>query len=453
MASSSRSCWHHATIFAPIILSALSLPVHSVNAQTPAPRVAVATATVSDLLNAATAQLPALLNDTVDLDAYFSAAFLAAVPETQIRAITGQLRRNYGAAQQISGQELAPGERAALVRIAYASATVHIRLVIDSDGKVAGLRIVDVTANDDSFDRLSQDLAALPGTVAWGIYRIESTGPPTMLHGANPDRDMAVASTFKLVILGALDAEVAARRMAWTDIVRIDRRSPPYSQINDWPDGAPVTLHTLASLMISRSDNAATDILLHHLGRERVENFARRHGGLSGPLAYPLLSTLEATVLKTHADADVTARWIAANETERRRVLRAIAPQWTPADVQMGRFADGPAEIETIEWFASPAAVAAIMSWFDRSASETARAIMAINSGISETAAQSWAYVGYKGGSEPGVMSMNLLLRGAGTANPVSYVVTISWNNPAAPVDEALLPPLLARAAALLLPR
>jgi beta-lactamase class A len=35
-------------------------------------------------------------------------------------------------------------------------------------------------------------------------------------------------------------------------------------------DGIALTLHSLASLMISASDNTATDLLLHVVGRENV---------------------------------------------------------------------------------------------------------------------------------------------------------------------------------------
>lgn len=427
-------------------LAALLILPASAPAQSPP----VAAPAVRDQLNAAVAQLPALLTDDIALGDFFSASFLAAISETQIRALTAQLRRSHGQILQISGQELSPGERAALVQVAYADATVHIRLVIDAAGKVAGMRIVNVTTNNDSFANLSADISALPGRTTWGIYRLEAGGQPTLLHGVGTDRDMPVASTFKLTILGALDAEVTAGRMRWSDVVTIDRRSAPFSQINDWPIGSPITLHTLASLMISRSDNSATDILLHYIGRDRVEAFARRHGGLSGPNGFPILSTLEATVLKTHGDASVTSRWLEGNESARRSMLRSLAPHWQVDDIQMGRFADGPLSIDVIEWFASADAIARLIGWFDHQASDTARGILAINPGIGEAATSGWSYVGYKGGSEPGVMSMSLLLRGAAGSQEDHYAVTISWMNPDAVLDEARLPLLMARAVALL---
>ena len=53
------------------------------------------------------------------------------------------------------------------------------------------------------------------------------------------------------------------------------------------------------------------------------------------------------------------------------------------------------------------------------------------------------AYVGYKGGSEPGVLNLTWLVRNRAGA---WHVVTGSWNNPQALVDESRLIGLLARA-------
>ena len=75
--------------------------------------------------------------------------------------------------------------------------------------------------------------------------------------------------------------------------------------------------------------------------------------------------------------------------------------------------------------------------------------ILAINPGIGAGLAKRFAYVGYKGGSEPGVISMTALLRdSAGKAR----VVSASWNNPAAAVDELAFVALVSRAVELLSP-
>ena len=53
---------------------------------------------------------------------------------------------------------------------------------------------------------------------------------------------------------------------------RSDRASLPSGITQSWPAGSPVTLQTLATLMISISDNTATDTLVT-LERRKLDAF------------------------------------------------------------------------------------------------------------------------------------------------------------------------------------
>lgn len=390
--------------------------------------------------------LPALLAEGAVLEPAFSANFLNAIPVEQIRSIFATLRSQHGAPQRLVSVTPSGSAGSGTVVVGFERAEVTLGLAVDADGRIAGLRITNVLTIGDSFEALSTDFAALSGAGGWGIYRIGDDGRATRLHGVNTGTSLAIGSSFKLAILAALDAEISADRMQWTDVIRIDRQSVPSSAILDWPDAAPMTLHSLATLMISVSDNRATDILLHHVGRESVERFTRRHGGLSGVNAFPMLSTLEATVLKNPALGEARSRWLAGDETQRRTVLTEYAPRWTPDDVDYAAFAAGPADIDEIEWFASPDSMASLLGWFARRGSADARAILGVNPGIPPAAASQWAYLGYKGGSEPGVIAMNFLAR---AADGNTYAVAMAWNDPARAVDEARFAALAARAVAL----
>ncbi len=433
------------SLVAAAVLSAAVLPLpQPVHAQ-----VETRPAAVPTPLETRAATLPALLREGADVMTAFTPAFLAAVPPAQINQIFASLRLANGAPMRVErlGRAASPGS--GTVVVAYERALVTFDITVDGGGLIAGLRITDVATAGDTMEQLVAEIAALPGDASWGIYRLGSDGRPNLSHGRRMAEHRAIGSSFKLAILGALDAEVAARRMRWSDVVRLDRQSVPSSAILGWPQGAPMTLHSLATLMISVSDNRATDILLHHLGRERVERFARTHGGLSGPNAYPLLSTLEGAVLKNPAIGAARNDWLAGTEAGRRAILARHASTWSPADVDYAIFAAGPADIETIEWFASPDSIAQLLGWFASSASDDARAILAVNSGLPPSATAGWDYVGFKGGSEPGVVALNYLLRAPdGTA----YAVAMAWNNARAPVDESRFAALAARAVALMRP-
>lgn len=72
-----------------------------------------------------------------------------------------------------------------------------------------------------------------------------------------------------------------------------------------------------------------------------------------------------------------------------------------------------------------------------------ALSILGINTALGEDAAAGWDHVGYKGGSEPGVLSMSWLLRDHGGA---WYVLTLGWTAPDAASAPPRLPGLARRA-------
>ena len=110
-------------------------------------------------------------------------------------------------------------------------------------------------------------------------------------------------------------------------------------------------------------------------------------------------------------------------------------------------FTAGPRFIDSLEWFASPEDIARLMIDLRKRGSEQAMAALAINNGLGPGAAEPWSYLGYKGGSENGVLSMTLL--GQRKADGKWFVVTASWNNANANVDTAVFSGLVARLLAL----
>jgi hypothetical protein len=418
-------------------------PLSAAAAQTPAP---AEEPSLRDQLAAMAARLPALLAEGADLAPAFTPEFFADVPLPQVAQVFAGLRSQHGAPQSVG--PLMPGSSAGngVVVVSYDRADVTMALAVDASGRIAGLRITGVAARDDSLARISAELASLPGTVGWGVYRLGEDGRADQIAGTGDGEHLAIGSIFKLAVLGALDAEIAAGRMRWSDVITLDQPSVPSGMTQDWPVGTPITLQAAAQLMISISDNTATDLLIRHIGRERIEAFARAHGGLSGPDAFPLLTTIEASVLKNPALGPARAEWLAGNAAQRRAVLARHAALFVPANVDYGAYAR-PADIMEIEWFASADSIARLLGWYAREASDTARAIIAVNPGIPSGNARQWAYVGYKGGSEPGVIAMSLLLRARDGAD---YAVVMTWNNEAASVDDSRLAGLAARAAAVI---
>jgi hypothetical protein len=192
--------------------------------------------------------------------------------------------------------------------------------------------------------------------------------------------------------------------------------------------------------MISVSDNAATDELIRVLGRDAVEQKLATIGHSAPDKALPLLTTVEAFALKSNSA--LRTRFEQASEEQQRDILVNEAAALGYDRIDLSQLGSGPVAINSIEWFASPADIALLMNHLRHIDSKTAFDILAVNRGIAPASAAKWQYFGYKGGSEPGVISMSFLAQSkAGDW----YAISGSWNNPAAEVDNAAFAALMGR--------
>jgi beta-lactamase class A len=262
-------------------------------------------------------------------------------------------------------------------------------------------------ANSQAADALAP-LRALPGQV--GVLLLANGEERGALA---PDQPLAVSSGFKLAVLAALTEEVAAGRRAWQEVVELrpDWKSLPSGLLQEWPDGAPLTLHTLATLMIARSDNTGADGLIHLLGREAVERLAPRNR--------PFLTSREWFTLTLSEDPTWLARYRAADEPGRRAVLADLAAQPAP---EPSRLAQKPVVLD-VEWLFTPRELCGLMG---RVADLP---LLQIAHGPID--GDRWQRVAYKGGAEPGVLSVTADLQ-AGDGQ--RYCLAAVWND-ARPVD------------------
>lgn len=359
----------------------------------------------------------------------FSPAFLAEVPENRLRALAAQLTSQYGPLQKLESiAPLEPGR--ATIGIRYERAIVRGPFRVDEKGLVSGLLLNDIEPVGDSAETISKDLRALPGNVSVLLAPLDTGAKP--LLSIRGDEQFAVGSTFKLYVLLALARSIEAGERSWDDVLTINRKSYPSGQMQDWPNGAPVTVHTLATMMITISDNTATDILFHTLGRNRIEAELRASGHSKPARNLPMLSTLELFALK--GSPPNMASYLAADEQGRRRILADFEDDvgGDPAKIAPPRFA-APYAIHTVEWFASAQDLRKVMAQFTALEDDTARRILAAAPGVPAPTRDKWRYMGYKGGSEPGVLNLTWLLQ-----DKVGrwHILAMSWNNREAVVDH-----------------
>ncbi len=385
-------------------------------------------------------QLVDVLKGTLPADRFFAASFLNEIPASQIAEIARQLEAQHGrlaGVADIRPEGPANGE----VDLKYQRAVVTMQLVVGQQlpSMAIGLLVTKVAVKGDGWQMLEREFRSLPGRSTLYVAEIGDRIEP--LIALNASEQFAIGSTFKLWPLAEAARQVKAGKRRWTDVVPLGAPSFPSGITQDWPKGAPVTLHTLATLAISISDNSATDTLMDTLGRGNVDQLVIDSEHSAPEMTLPVLKTVEAFWLKTSAAAQDRGTWIAGSLKERRALINRMRVSINRID--RTTFGDKPAYINEVEWFASGEDLARLFSVILATNSKEPRDILAVVRPLPKATQDRFSYVGYKGGSEPGVMSMSFLLQ---TKDQQWIVVTGSWNNIAAALNERQFEGLMQRA-------
>lgn len=314
---------------------------------------------------------------------WFGPEFLNAVPLAQLQPIREQIVGSLGSYESV---RLEGDQWFAL----YETGKVPVYVTLDGQGRFVGLRLMPPIQRAGSWDDLANALDREPGDHAILILQDEED-----LLARDADTPMAIGSAFKLVILAALMEEIEAGKRDWSDTIELQEelRSLPSGFLQSWPVDSPVTLHTLATLMISVSDNTATDHLLVTLGRKRVE--AADPSGRNRPF----LGTADAFRLKDPRNAEALERYRAADEAGQRAILEELAGQPLPG---AAIFLDGPIALD-IEWFFTARELCALLAKVQELDLTT------VNPGLA--ARGTFDRVAFKGGSEPGVLNFTTWVR------------------------------------------
>jgi hypothetical protein len=340
----------------------------------------------------------------------FDARFLAQVSFAEVEGLVASLIAKHGALQRIDRA----GDGFTL---RFAKANLPTTITLNKEGRIIGLWFGTAETLGSIAD-LAGEIQALPGTTALLVI---SDGKDVVAHAA--EQSLAVGSAAKLAILVAVRNAVEQGKLRWDQVVPLDPawKSLPSGQLQDWPDGTPLTLATLANMMISVSDNTATDALVRIVGREAVEAVS--------PSNAPFPTTRELFTLKTTANAPRRAEWLAGNEDARHAILARIADEPLPSAAAIT--SDITSDItHGIEWFFTARELCRLL---DQTAELPS---VGINPGLAN--AKAWKSIAFKGGSEPGVLNLSTRLVGADSR---VHCVVASWNNDAALDDNRLFEP------------
>jgi beta-lactamase class A len=336
---------------------------------------------------------------------WFAPDFLVQVPIEKVQKIITDLKKQLG-----SYQTTQKSDRDYLV--IFTQGSVPAKIVLNPKGQISGLLFQSPQAKVASLEDAITQFKSLPGKVSVLVREGKTTKAEL-----NPQTPLAVGSAFKLAVLKALKSEIASGKRSWKDVVQLHSRmkSLPSGMLQTWGDGSYLTVQTLAALMISISDNTATDTLINLVGRQKIESISTRNR--------PFLTTRELFVLKGKENRDLLKRYQTSNEAQRRAILKELTKKLLP---NVSDFEGVNPVALDVEWFFTASELCGLME-------EVADLpLMSINPGVANP--QDWQKVAFKGGSEPGVLNLTTWLQ---AKNGKKYCVIATWNNSNAQLEES----------------
>ncbi|QFG69381.1 serine hydrolase [Ornithinimicrobium pratense] len=235
-------------------------------------------------------------------------------------------------------------------------------------------------------------------------------------------------SVFKLLVLAGLVDAVEAGELAWADELEITDavKSLPSGILQDRETGSTVSVQEAAELMISISDNTATDLLIAAVGQDRLRSSAEQ-AGVDPDRVTPLQTTRELFILGWGVEQDVRDRWArAASHQERQAVLEGLPQDLSVVDVDA---VTTPVWQDGVDWPLTGGEVCSMHARLQQQAATEAggpvREILSANPG--GQVPESVTYQGFKGGSAPGVLALSYYVETGAAAQdaPEGYVLVL----------------------------
>lgn len=310
---------------------------------------------------------------------------------------------------------------------------------LDDEGRIAMLLYQDDTSGEppviSSWDGLDAALAELDAQVQVVVAEVRD-GTCRLVHTTEglPAGGEAwpTGSVFKLLVLAAVTDAVEAGELSWDEELVITEavKSLPSGILQDREDGATVTVQEAAELMISISDNTATDLLIDTVGQERLRSSAEQ-AGVDPERVSPVQTTRELFILGWGVEQEVRDRWAdAADPEERQAVLDDLPQDLSAVDVAA---VTTPVWQDGVDWLLTGDEVCSVHARLQQQAGTGAgdpvREILSVNPG--GMVADGVTYQGFKGGSAPGVLALSYYVEtGTGHGDdeadaPDGFVLTV----------------------------
>jgi beta-lactamase class A len=360
-----------------------------------------------------------------ELARHFSADFLKALPPAQ-------LNESLAAWKGMKAQRVLSSMNQALtVEVSIGAARQNVDVIVDAKGLLVGL--VPSKTDPKSWAEVDDRMRTASPDSGFLAAELTGNGKCRTVHAIDAGKARPLGSMIKLYVLGTVADQIERGKFGWDSRITItdELKSLPSGVLQDRPDGSKVSVLEAAKLMISISDNTATDLLIHKVGRKAVEQKLRTWG-VHDKRNSPLLTTRDLFALKG-ADYPTHARTYNSLSTAKKRTyldevlakvpLTKIQP-WTK-----------PRDLDTVEFYASPKDICRAYAGLVKQGDKRIGEAMSINDAGIGLDKRQWPTVWFKGGSEPGVLDLSFMAR---TSKGKTYVVTTMAIDPDEPIAQAV---------------
>ncbi len=284
-------------------------------------------------------------------------------------------------------------------------------ITIDTSGLIRRIEI-----DTEVLRRVPRDFADLdealtrPGVTSTALVCRRAGDGWENLYERSADALRPTGSAFKLYVLLALVRAVRDGDVRWEDeiVLRPQQRSLPTGEMQDLPDGTRASVYETAYNMFARSDNTASDMIIHHLGRDAVHRAVVDAGHQDPDVLRPFLTSRELFEIGWGKQS-LSRAWHEGDRSQREQLLERIdAPLST-------RIQDltHPAHDRGLDWYMSAGDVCRALSalWRATKLDTTGRVreIVSAYPGV-QIDRECWPVSLFKGGSTPGVVMFCWLL-------------------------------------------
>jgi len=360
-----------------------------------------------------------------EIDSHFAAEFLGKISAAEINSVLAEIPAPGTLVGVLSSL---PTGLVAIVR--FGTVRWKVTLSVDGSGLIDGL-LLTPSPSETNWSQIDQALGALAPKVSFLAARV-ANGSCETIHQLASSTPRPLGSEFKLFVLGALANQVATGKVGWNQELTVENQlksigNPVGSgSLQFSPPGTKVSVQEAATKMISISDNTAADMLINLVGRSTVETQVH-HWSSTPALDVPFLTTREMLLLHDVNYPTLANAYLNRAPSEREAFLGSSVDPLSLSEVQGST---EPHDIDTIEWFGSPEdicrAFVGLQQLSRRPKLSPIASIFSVNKGGLGLAPSAWPTVWFKGGSEPGVLTLGYM---ATNSRGQTFVVSVMLSN------------------------